>query len=157
MPRSGRLSQKPMMFLNWTDMKEWRPEVKASELKAGRTFGVTFQDGDDFMTSLAVFCRENEIRQGYIPMFIAGFAEAHGSPSASSASYGWQNACLTRRHPDPPGPGRAAASGCWSPWGSPPPTDPRSVMWPRHLFCPPVQAWMSVASPLPPEAAGAIE
>src|SRR2546423_12420262 len=76
MPRSGRLSQKPMMFLNWTDMKEWRPEVKASELKAGRTFGVTFQDGDDFMTSLAGFCRDNEVRQGYIPMFIAGFAEA---------------------------------------------------------------------------------
>src|SRR2546423_282123 len=76
MPRSGRLSQKPMMFLNWTDMKEWRPEVKASELKAGRTFGVTFQDGDDFMTSLAGFCRENDVRQGYIPMFIAGFAEA---------------------------------------------------------------------------------
>jgi predicted DNA-binding protein with PD1-like motif len=49
--------------------------VKASELKAGRTFGVTFQHGDDFMASLARFCRENEVRQGYIPMFIAGFAE----------------------------------------------------------------------------------
>jgi predicted DNA-binding protein with PD1-like motif len=57
-------------------MKERRPEVKASELKAGRTFGVTFQHGDDFMASLAGFCRENDVRQGYIPMFIAGFAEA---------------------------------------------------------------------------------
>ena len=27
--------------------------MKASELKAGRTFGVTFQHGDDFMASLA--------------------------------------------------------------------------------------------------------
>ena len=50
--------------------------MKASELKAGRTFGVTFQHGDEFMPSLADFCRENEVRQGYIPMFIAGFAEA---------------------------------------------------------------------------------
>jgi predicted DNA-binding protein with PD1-like motif len=50
--------------------------MKASELKAGRTFGVTFQHGDDFMASLADFCRENEVRQGYIAMFIAGFCEA---------------------------------------------------------------------------------
>ena len=27
--------------------------MKASELKAGRTFGVTFQHGDEFMPSLA--------------------------------------------------------------------------------------------------------
>ena len=50
--------------------------MKASELKAGRTFGVTFQHGDEFMPSLAGFCRQNDVRQGYIPMFIAGFAEA---------------------------------------------------------------------------------
>ena len=50
--------------------------MKASELKAGRTFGVTFQHGDDFMTSLARFCRESEVRQGYIPMFIAGLSSA---------------------------------------------------------------------------------
>ena len=49
--------------------------MKASELKAGRSFGVTFQHGDDFIPSLADFCRENEVRQGYIPMFLAGFAE----------------------------------------------------------------------------------
>jgi predicted DNA-binding protein with PD1-like motif len=67
------------MFLNWMNAKtakRRRPEMKASELKAGRTFGVTFQHGDDFMASLACFCRQNEVRQGYIPMFIAGFAEA---------------------------------------------------------------------------------
>ncbi len=31
--------------------------MKASELKTGRTFGVTFQHGDEFMPSLASFCR----------------------------------------------------------------------------------------------------
>ena len=40
--------------------------MKASELKAGRTFGVTFQHGEEFMPCLAGFCRENEFRQGYI-------------------------------------------------------------------------------------------
>jgi len=49
--------------------------MKASELKAGRTFAVTFEHGDDFMSSLARFCEENSVRQGYIPMFLAGFAE----------------------------------------------------------------------------------
>jgi predicted DNA-binding protein with PD1-like motif len=52
--------------------------MKASELKAGRTFGVTFQHGDEFMVSLEGFCRENEVRQGYIPTFLAG------SPRAAS-------------------------------------------------------------------------
>jgi hypothetical protein len=46
--------------------------MKASELKTGRTFGVTFQHGDEFMACLASFCRENEARQGYIPTFLAG-------------------------------------------------------------------------------------
>ncbi|GAA3194586.1 PPC domain-containing DNA-binding protein [Nonomuraea roseoviolacea] len=50
--------------------------MRAHELTTGRTFGVTFDHGDDFMTALADFCREHGIRQGYIPMFIAGFAEA---------------------------------------------------------------------------------
>ena len=50
--------------------------MRASELKAGRTFGVTFQHGDEFMASLADFCRENDVRQGFIPMFLAGFADA---------------------------------------------------------------------------------
>jgi hypothetical protein len=79
MPRSGRLSQQRMMLLNWVNVTismGRRAEMKASELKAGRTFGVTFQQSDDFMASLAGLCRENEVRKGYIPMFIAGFAEA---------------------------------------------------------------------------------
>jgi predicted DNA-binding protein with PD1-like motif len=50
--------------------------MRASEMKVGRTFAVTFDHGDDFMTSLAKFCRDNGVQQGYIPMFLAGFAEA---------------------------------------------------------------------------------
>jgi predicted DNA-binding protein with PD1-like motif len=50
--------------------------MRASELKTGRTFAVAFDHGDDFMTSLARFCRDNSVRQGYIPMFLAGFGEA---------------------------------------------------------------------------------
>jgi predicted DNA-binding protein with PD1-like motif len=50
--------------------------LRSYELTTGRTFGVTFDHGDDFFPTLAKFCRENEVRHGYIPMFIAGFAEA---------------------------------------------------------------------------------
>lgn len=50
--------------------------MQAHRLTTGRTFGVTFDHGDDFMTALADFCQEQKIRQGYIPMFLAGFAEA---------------------------------------------------------------------------------
>jgi predicted DNA-binding protein with PD1-like motif len=50
--------------------------MKTSELKTGRTFAVAFEHGDDFMASLTRFCVDNGVRQGYIPMFLAGFAEA---------------------------------------------------------------------------------
>jgi predicted DNA-binding protein with PD1-like motif len=50
--------------------------MQARELTIGRTIGVTFDHGEDFFETLAKFCREYEIRQGYIPMFLAGFAEA---------------------------------------------------------------------------------
>ena len=50
--------------------------MKASEVKPGRSFAIAFEHGEDFMSSLARFCRDNEVRQGYIPMFLAGFAEA---------------------------------------------------------------------------------
>ena len=46
------------------------------ELTTGRTFGVTFEHGEDFFPTLAEFCRTNGIRHGYIPMFLAGFSEA---------------------------------------------------------------------------------
>ncbi len=48
--------------------------MKTSELKPGRTFAVAFEHGEDFMPSLARFCHDNGVRQGYIPMFLAGFA-----------------------------------------------------------------------------------
>jgi hypothetical protein len=45
---------------------------------------VTFQHGDDFMASLADFCRENEVRQDYVPMFIAGSAGTKGSTNPAT-------------------------------------------------------------------------
>lgn len=50
--------------------------MRSHELTIGRSFGVAFDHGEDFFTALAEFCRANEVRQGYIPTFIAGFAEA---------------------------------------------------------------------------------
>jgi predicted DNA-binding protein with PD1-like motif len=47
--------------------------VQAAEVTPGRTFAVRFDHGEDFYTSLTDFCRTNNIRQGFIPMFIAGF------------------------------------------------------------------------------------
>jgi predicted DNA-binding protein with PD1-like motif len=32
---------------------------------------------EDFFPSLAAFCRDNNVQQGYIPFFIAGFAEVN--------------------------------------------------------------------------------
>jgi predicted DNA-binding protein with PD1-like motif len=42
----------------------------------GRTIVAVFDHGDDFYTALNQVCTEHRIRQGYIPMFIAGFATA---------------------------------------------------------------------------------
>lgn len=50
--------------------------MRSHQLQLGRTFGVTFDHGEDFFTALGSFCRENEVQQGFIPSFIAGFAEA---------------------------------------------------------------------------------
>lgn len=50
--------------------------MKAREVKIGRTFGVAFEHDDDFMSSLARSCQEDDVQQGYIQMFIEGFAEA---------------------------------------------------------------------------------
>jgi predicted DNA-binding protein with PD1-like motif len=41
----------------------------------GRTFVVHFDHGDDFYTALAEFCAEHGVRQGFIPMFIAGMRD----------------------------------------------------------------------------------
>lgn len=48
--------------------------MRTHELKTGRSFGVNFDHGEDFFAGLSRFCRENEVRQGYIPMFLAAFA-----------------------------------------------------------------------------------
>ena len=50
--------------------------MQAHELVAGRTFGVSFDHGEDFFETLTSFCRQHRVLQGYIPMFLAGFAEA---------------------------------------------------------------------------------
>ncbi len=50
--------------------------MRSHELTLGRTFGLAFEHGDDFYAALDQFCRDNDVRQGYIPMFLAGFAEA---------------------------------------------------------------------------------
>lgn len=50
--------------------------MRTHDLTIGRTFGVTFDHDEDFLAAVGEACRANGIRQGYIPMFIAGFAEA---------------------------------------------------------------------------------
>jgi predicted DNA-binding protein with PD1-like motif len=50
--------------------------LHSSDLTIGRTIGVTFDHGEDFFTALAEACHAHHVQQGYIPMFIAGFAEA---------------------------------------------------------------------------------
>lgn len=48
--------------------------MRSHEVTTGRTVAVVFDHGDDFYTALGKACTDNGIRQGYIPMFIAGFA-----------------------------------------------------------------------------------
>jgi predicted DNA-binding protein with PD1-like motif len=50
--------------------------MRAHELAVGRTFAVVFEHGEDFFTTLSEFCNTNGIRQGYLPMFVAGFSSA---------------------------------------------------------------------------------
>ncbi|MFD9773392.1 PPC domain-containing DNA-binding protein [[Kitasatospora] papulosa] len=47
--------------------------MRATPLTIGRTFGVAFDDGDDFLPQLGAFCTEYGIRSAYIPMFLGGF------------------------------------------------------------------------------------
>ncbi|GAA3040702.1 PPC domain-containing DNA-binding protein [Actinokineospora globicatena] len=49
--------------------------MRSHELTLGRSFAVAFDHGDDFFEALDQFCRDNNVRQGYIPGFIAGFAD----------------------------------------------------------------------------------
>jgi predicted DNA-binding protein with PD1-like motif len=50
--------------------------VRAGEVTTGRTFVVAFDHGEDFYPTLQTFCKEHGLRQGYIPMFIAGLSVA---------------------------------------------------------------------------------
>jgi predicted DNA-binding protein with PD1-like motif len=50
--------------------------MRTHEATTGRTIIVVFDHGDDFYSALKQACADNGIRQGYIPMFIAGFANA---------------------------------------------------------------------------------
>jgi predicted DNA-binding protein with PD1-like motif len=49
--------------------------MRMHELKTGRQFGLNFDHGEDFFTTLSAFCRDQGVRQGYLPMFLAAFAE----------------------------------------------------------------------------------
>jgi predicted DNA-binding protein with PD1-like motif len=50
--------------------------VRTHELVTGRTIAVVFDHGEDFFSSLQRACTDNEVQQGYIPMFIAGLSDA---------------------------------------------------------------------------------
>jgi len=50
--------------------------MRSHDLTPGRIIGVVFDHGDDFFTALADACRAHDIKQGYIPMFIAGLSTA---------------------------------------------------------------------------------
>ncbi|MEU6815848.1 DUF296 domain-containing protein [Streptomyces sp. NPDC046860] len=51
------------------------PQHACSRADVGRTFGVTFDHGEDFFEALAIFCRDNGVCQGYVPLFIGAFVE----------------------------------------------------------------------------------
>jgi predicted DNA-binding protein with PD1-like motif len=48
--------------------------MRSSELTTGRTFALSFDHGEDLVAALTRFCRDANVRQGYIPFFLAGFS-----------------------------------------------------------------------------------
>ncbi|MFV2112873.1 PPC domain-containing DNA-binding protein [Micromonospora sp. LOL_025] len=50
--------------------------MRSHDLTPGRMIGVVFDHGDDFFTALTDACHAHNIKQGYIPMFIAGLSTA---------------------------------------------------------------------------------
>lgn len=50
--------------------------MRSAELKPGRIFGLVIDHGEDFFEQLELFCKENNIKQGYIPSFVGGFRHA---------------------------------------------------------------------------------
>ncbi len=47
--------------------------MKSSELIMGRSFALSLEHGEDFFGGLKSFCKQHNIKQGFIPGFIAGF------------------------------------------------------------------------------------
>jgi predicted DNA-binding protein with PD1-like motif len=58
-----------------TGGKDHQP-MHSQQLTTGRTFGIRFDPGESFFPALEEFCTSHGIRYGYIPMFLAAFAEA---------------------------------------------------------------------------------
>ncbi|MBO4209417.1 PPC domain-containing DNA-binding protein [Micromonospora echinofusca] len=50
--------------------------MRSREVVTGRTILTVFEHGEDFYDALDRTCRTHNIRQGYIPTFIAGLATA---------------------------------------------------------------------------------
>jgi predicted DNA-binding protein with PD1-like motif len=50
--------------------------MRSRELTLGRTFGVVFDHGEDFLTALAEFCAAHGVRQGYVPGFLGAYSSA---------------------------------------------------------------------------------
>lgn len=65
--------------------------MNASVLKLGRTFGITFEHGNDFLLELKKFCRENYVKQGYVSLFQGDFSELE-----------IVGTCLKRENPEAP-------------------------------------------------------
>jgi predicted DNA-binding protein with PD1-like motif len=47
--------------------------MRSRQLTLGRTFGVVFDHGEDFLPALAEFCAAHDVRQGYLPGFLGAF------------------------------------------------------------------------------------
>ncbi len=48
--------------------------MRSYELSVGRTFALSFDHGEDLFATLTDFCRATDVRQGYLPFFLAGFS-----------------------------------------------------------------------------------
>src|SRR4051812_10114063 len=50
--------------------------MRFARVQQDRSFALVLEDGEDFHSSVTRFCSEQNIRQGYIPMFLAGMRNA---------------------------------------------------------------------------------
>ena len=60
----------------------------SSELKQGRTFGFTMQDGREFFEQLQEFCKENNVKQAYIPIIQGGLSSATITKHVKDCKFG---------------------------------------------------------------------